>query len=586
MGMSASQARLLSITSRLTNNEFHAQTITDAKLRNADKSIEAGEDYMEALQSKQLMFMNYDDNGEAVKTPLTPAVLYDYAPMKNQYILRNTGDKVLITNLDAKNFAETNNLYEFLDRYGLVEGIEKGIKYDIDVEEPEEVNDIDVEYPPEYRQDLYDKFLYASKMCLSEGWGYFAQKAGIQEGIYNDSKGNPIMKFEYGNWWFFKDGQWSRTGDYQHFGYNCISHVFTHMLKTGDYETTTGETVNINDIYYLQSELGIDAQTASDEANFGYSHWWKSSNIDNRGGLADELANIIAKGNFRCCAEEPVDITESSTDGQKLISDYYIDENGEIKIKSLMQKIVDLDYLNHHQKELGVTNEEMFYAIEHFIDHDLRFIIREQTEKVEEDEIEHEYHKNDEPDEVIVNDQPKAQWYVNLWHALNGSDTANVVEWKQLRSSWDTDAEYAYKVTDKEKSIKQISYEVYDLNLFTSTEWLKFALEQGVVSIEQAQYFNPAEDSLKVMELTSKGYKWNNIIYKSARDFVSQEDETAIMKAEVLYKKRLRDIKDLDTKFDQQLKKLDVEHNALQTEYDSIKEVLSKNVDRSFKAFS
>jgi len=42
MGMSASQARLLSLTTRLTNNEFRAQTITNSKLRLADKSTKNG----------------------------------------------------------------------------------------------------------------------------------------------------------------------------------------------------------------------------------------------------------------------------------------------------------------------------------------------------------------------------------------------------------------------------------------------------------------------------------------------------------------------------------------------------------------
>ena len=38
MGMSASQARLLSITARLTDNEMSSQLITNSKLRLADKS--------------------------------------------------------------------------------------------------------------------------------------------------------------------------------------------------------------------------------------------------------------------------------------------------------------------------------------------------------------------------------------------------------------------------------------------------------------------------------------------------------------------------------------------------------------------
>ena len=34
------------------------------------------------------------------------------------------------------------------------------------------------------------------------------------------------------------------------------------------------------------------------------------------------------------------------------------------------------------------------------------------------------------------------------------------------------------------------------------------------------------------------------------------------------------------------IKKLDTEHNALQQEYESLKSVIQKNAERSFKAFS
>ena len=38
MGMSAGQARLLSITAKLTDNELRSQMITNSKLRLSDKS--------------------------------------------------------------------------------------------------------------------------------------------------------------------------------------------------------------------------------------------------------------------------------------------------------------------------------------------------------------------------------------------------------------------------------------------------------------------------------------------------------------------------------------------------------------------
>lgn len=56
MGMSATQARLLTITGRLTDNEMRSQTITNSKLRLAQKSSDASQEYMDALSSEKLVF--------------------------------------------------------------------------------------------------------------------------------------------------------------------------------------------------------------------------------------------------------------------------------------------------------------------------------------------------------------------------------------------------------------------------------------------------------------------------------------------------------------------------------------------------
>ena len=71
MGMSAGQARLLSITSRLSDNELRSQSITNAKLRLATESTEASKAYMEALNSTQLMYGTYGDDGSLSYQKLT-----------------------------------------------------------------------------------------------------------------------------------------------------------------------------------------------------------------------------------------------------------------------------------------------------------------------------------------------------------------------------------------------------------------------------------------------------------------------------------------------------------------------------------
>ena len=64
------------------------------------------------------------------------------------------------------------------------------------------------------------------------------------------------------------------------------------------------------------------------------------------------------------------------------------------------------------------------------------------------------------------------------------------------------------------------------------------------------------------------------------------EDEREIALVEQQYKMDMADAEQKDNRFDLELKKLDTEHNALQTEYDSVKNVIDKNVEKTFNIFS
>ena len=70
MGMSASQARLLSITSRMNDIEFKSQQVANTKIRLADDSERVANDYTKALNKQKLTFTSYT-TGRAQKTNLT-----------------------------------------------------------------------------------------------------------------------------------------------------------------------------------------------------------------------------------------------------------------------------------------------------------------------------------------------------------------------------------------------------------------------------------------------------------------------------------------------------------------------------------
>ena len=153
-------------------------------------------------------------------------------------------------------------------------------------------------------------------------------------------------------------------------------------------------------------------------------------------------------------------------------------------------------------------------------------------------------------------DDPKYQWYKNLWYRMGG-------------------------LTETTKSTVNKCKEL-DSNLMNNAEWIQFALEHGVITLEQVSFNEKGSITYPKMGT----YDWTSIEYGNAADISTTQNEIAIAKAETKYKNALNEIEIEDKKYDSDLKRLETEHTALQTEYDSLKSVIDKNIERSFKAFS
>ena len=119
MGMAASQARLLSITSRMSDNELRAQLINNAKMRLTTDSARVSDEYIAALNQTQLMFTNYDTVGNEQYQNLTFNSLTAYSSYNDQYGIVNNAGEILVSATDAANFEKSNNLEDFLGMYGL-----------------------------------------------------------------------------------------------------------------------------------------------------------------------------------------------------------------------------------------------------------------------------------------------------------------------------------------------------------------------------------------------------------------------------------------------------------------------------------
>jgi len=113
-------------------------------------------------------------------------------------------------------------------------------------------------------------------------------------------------------------------------------------------------------------------------------------------------------------------------------------------------------------------------------------------------------------------------------------------------------------------------YKSLSNGLASSAEWIKFALESGML----------------VMEQVDKSQNWTSFIYSNCSDITEQTDNTAIAIAEAQYTRDMNKIEHKDKMYDMELKNIDTEHSALQTEYESIKTAMDKNIERSFTIYN
>ncbi len=640
MGMAAGQARLLSITARLTDNELRSQTITNSKLRLADKSSEASQEYMDALNSTQLMFSTYNDNGELSYQSLTANTLLTYSDLKNQYSLVNSSGQIMLNGSDIKKYEASNSLAEFLYSYGIPEvdnpkypealmGIYGKSTVDdgsylyeklYDEENPLQWND--------YFSAMTDTDIANLQTILSKdptdvteadaqqvtnvvnNWktqvtgnslfNDYSNMGGTFGAYVNELLNPPSVQFPNEDDYRSDEGtQLAQDFDiaskpcYQNAidrdSEGCYLHVLAHLLDL--------DQSDVNDSYLgdptVSSSWGQTYTTTVGGKTITTSSHYISGSAIQTAGLTDSMAPV---SEFLCKDEDgdgqadvlapatgPT-ITESSTLVDKLLSNYKIDSNGNMVQKTFKEKVIDLFYVvdNYNDPDLkkadgtNYTYDDLKVYLQNFqtdimvtlnqVTPDYYDAIKEWQDQMSRwlknvGDLKANYVASLDtiPDKTIPDEtDARYQWYVNLYYRMGGGATND----------------------DGTKNAN--NYKELDENLINNAEWLQFALENGILTMEQASYSEKGSE--KYPEIGT--YDWTSIIYTNASDIKSQENETAIAVAEVKYKNAMTEIENQDKKYDQDLKKLDSEHSALQTEYDSIKSVIDKNVERSFKAFS
>ncbi len=680
MGLAASQARLLSITSRMADNELRSQLINNAKMRLTTESSKVSDEYIAALNKTQLMMSNYNLLGEAQYQDLTFNSLTAYSPLNNQYGLVNKSGELLVSELDTARFEEAfkkasedkeieegdteglnaKALEEFLKSYGLEKTTtyfeqDQVYEFEKDLQRIWE-GDMVYEYIPATEQNPTPEVIRVSGLH----YGYDKSKTSVEYGVYTellteyqaadaaytaavkDYMKDYIYKEEggtgksYQDWYKELMGAGGATsgnyGTYQ----DALGKIWDNIKDMLDDETSKVFAAQMEEYLSMDTTTGITDENSpapnrglSTEADYiakgatitqengVYVITWNQVNANleeiapsqdgNLGQLTmndgsvvtgpfverysytptdDEMAELVTEmykyfqsGIMGALDRDKIiDSLPDNSEAKKAQNRYYvaseqlsqfifgqkIDEKYYGNLDD-MEWILYGDYINPDNPSEGRTNAPLFPTT----------ALDGSEGGVEGEYVQISTGVDEDGDGKI--DLEDEEYYCNFQAIIDVYLCEKAIElYGTPKYTWvdvndpDSDGEAKAKwYTNLFQRMLEGGYTTIEKGLASSQEWLQYALESGLVSMEQVN----DEDM------------WVSTMYTNCSDITESTVDVDITRAEAEYTKKMNAIQAKDKRYDIELKNIDTEHNSLQTEYDSIKSVMDKNVERNFKMF-
>lgn len=235
--MAASQARLLSITARLTNNENSGQSISYSKQRLADQTQQITNEYNEALNTTKLTVLTGFNGSDATYTDISYDTMTNKQMAANtkQYVVTDTKGRILVTEDIANAYKQSaGNYNQFLAKLGYSQS-------DMTVQNIASLSATD-------KQDAAQK--------IHEAWDKYFASVGIEcsddehKGIYDDGtyrfKWNNVLDTNDKGEYLDKDGKVITADEAKTKGYSSVGSGYASWAVLGDDGKPTGEYNPIN----------------------------------------------------------------------------------------------------------------------------------------------------------------------------------------------------------------------------------------------------------------------------------------------------------------------------------------------------
>lgn len=488
MGMASSQARLLSMTARMSNNEFEQQSIAHSKQRLADRTDQINDSYLDALNKTKYQVLTGYNGSEASYADITYNQITGCNAVASgkQYIVKDNKGKVLVSQQIADAYKKNNGDFNrFLRDLGLTQANIDVSKY---TESEEAIHDAWDKYLSSVGKSIDDM---DSQHILGFGYNSFSNESFDGYPTYNSAYAATADGQETLN--LFKDS----TGYYTN-RYTVEARQYTD--ENGDIQTGV--------FYQTREQQGTNEYTQLFDVTYNTADG--KFTYTNGAGDKVETETLYA-------SEGPAGQAIISEDQKNYLTlvdpaaNQYKSESGILYTVTDTPKALNFEGTTTSQRELydyAVALTEAYYN-----------------------------NSNSASTANLTYDAERVNYYKNIFN--------------EMRSC-------GYTTTENESDLKD-------------SNWFVNKVKSGELVLA---YYSTTEKS------------FINTTLDDDESITEKEDKTAIAIAEQEYNTKLDRIEKEEKQFDMELNKLEAEHSALQTEYDSVQKVISKNIEKSYNTFN
>ncbi len=544
MGLSASQARLLTITARKSDCEYESMRLSHEKIALSRDMEKISAEYDDALAQTKLVWDYYGNNSET--TPLnyallmTPSALNNYTPSP----VTDSSGRVVLDDRLATAARAAGIPQEGLD--GLPSS------------------------------DLRNKFIDSL----------------VSTGYISDIQGENIKKTAY--------NQTAGVGSSDLVNINTTEGTLQDVI-----ETVSGN-------YFDFSELANGLP--SDQGGFGLQIYDNGQNIGTGGkiSLGDLLSgNYSIRGQFDQMwnlngrySWSVVDAVGSSSFWDVMFEDFravldtgdpytqaaldYAERMVRNSVESLCSNTDDgFDNSNfaHYEVSSGKTQEHVSGPLHSNTD-DYIGIVYIDNKKGDKDDADDEDHKGNYDDGYGLNLSNMVKAYLTYFaQYMEGIDSSSYNVDKSVADSNLIDDMFTFNiVTDVDTSGDNLLVAAFWDTLFNQI-CTKGWTENDNVNDQDYLQESLKNGNMYISSLADDGYYYQGNY--STNSYIHEiTDEEGIAQAEAKYKREKAKINTKENTLDLKIKNLDTEISSLSTEYDTIKSVISKNIEKVFKRYN